>query len=202
MKSRAPVKKRVKGTMEKTWYTHAMKSTPLELTDKVILLRPFELKDAEEHLAGEDEAQKRWLSGGKSTLETVSNWIRRNQESWEKGGPIFSFAIVDAKTHALVGMVEANTDHESVEGIQKGEANVSYGLYPFARRKVYASRAVNLMLGFLLRRGLHAAIILVDSGNEDSLKVPLRCGFKELDVMQTSKKRTFVIFRKLLDEYL
>ena len=179
-----------------------MKNTPLELTDQVVLLRPFVLTDAEEHLAGEDEAQIRWVSGGKSTRETVRTWIQRNQEYWEEGGPIFTFAIVDAKTHTLIGMVEANTDDESVEGIQKGEANVSYGLYPFARGKGYASRAVNLMMGFLQRQGLHAAIIRVDPGNEDSLKVPLRCGFQELAVIQTSDQRNLVIFRKLLDEYL
>ena len=178
-----------------------MKNIPLELTDQVVLLRPFVLADAQEHLAGEDEAQIRWVSGGKSTGETVRTWIQRNQEYWETGGPIFTFAIVDAKTHTLRGMVEANTDDESVEGIQKGEANVSYGLYPFARGKGYASRAVNLMMGFLQRQGLHAAIIRVDPANEDSLKVPLRCGFQELAVIQTSDQRNLVVFRKLLDEY-
>jgi hypothetical protein len=35
-----------------------MKNTHLELTDQIVLLRPFMLKDAEEHLAGEDEAQR------------------------------------------------------------------------------------------------------------------------------------------------
>lgn len=93
------------------------------------------LKDVEEHLAGEDEEQIKWLSGGKSTRETIRNWIQRNQEYWEKDGPIFPFAIVEEKTQTVIGMVEANTDDERVEGIQKGEATISYGLYPFARRK-------------------------------------------------------------------
>jgi RimJ/RimL family protein N-acetyltransferase len=180
-------------------YTYAMKKTHLELTDNIVLLRPFLLKDAEEHLAGEDEAQRRWLSGGKSTIETVRNWIQRNLEYWQQDGPIFTFAIVEAKTHALIGMVEANTEDERVEGIQKGEANISYGLYPFARGKGYASRAINLMLGFLQRKGLQAAIIRVDPGNVDSLKIPLRCGFQELAVVQTSDQRNLVIFRKPLE---
>ncbi len=176
-----------------------MKKTHLELTDNIVLLRPFLLKDAEEHLAGEDEAQRRWLSGGKSTIETVRNWIQRNLEYWQQDGPIFTFAIVEAKTHALIGMVEANTEDERVEGIQKGEANISYGLYPVARGKGYASRAINLMLGFLQRKGLQAAIIRVDPGNVDSLKIPLRCGFQELAVVQTSDQRNLVIFRKPLE---
>jgi RimJ/RimL family protein N-acetyltransferase len=176
-----------------------MKNT-IELTDQAVLLRPFVLKDVEEHLAGEDEEQIKWLSGGKSTRETIRNWIQRNQEYWEKDGPIFTFAIVEAKTHTLIGMVEANTDDERVEGIQKGEANISYGLYPFARRKGYASRAVNLIMSFLQRKGLHAAIIRVDPGNEASLKVPLRCGFKEQAVMQTKDQGNLLIFRKLLEK--
>jgi RimJ/RimL family protein N-acetyltransferase len=178
-----------------------MKNT-IELTDQVVLLRPFVLKDVEEHLAGEDEVQIKWLSGGKSTRETVRNWIQRNQESWEKDGPVFAFAISDAKTQRLIGMVEANTDDENVEGIQKGEANISYGLSPFARGKGYGSRAVNLMMDFLKRKGLHAAIARVDPTNEDSLKVPLRCGFKEQGVMKTKDQRNLVVFKKLLDEHL
>ncbi|MBI2637367.1 MAG: hypothetical protein HYW88_00565 [Candidatus Sungbacteria bacterium] len=55
-----------------------------ELTDGGITIKPFEFKDAEKHLAGDDEEQMKWFGGGKSTLESVHAWIKRNQESWGK----------------------------------------------------------------------------------------------------------------------
>ncbi|MDO8639032.1 MAG: hypothetical protein Q7R43_05650 [Candidatus Daviesbacteria bacterium] len=49
----------------------------VELTDRIIKIRPFTLENAEEHLAGEDEAQVKWLSDGKGTLEGVQKWIQK-----------------------------------------------------------------------------------------------------------------------------
>lgn len=149
----------------------------IELSDETITLRPFRLENAEEHLAGEDAAQIRWLSGGKGTLEGVRRWIRTNQKYWESNGSIFCFAIFDPEND-LVGMVEANADFREVDGLEEGDANISYGLYPQARGKGYATRAVFLMLPFLMEKGVKRAVIRVSPDNEDSLKVPLRCGFE------------------------
>ena len=120
----------------------------IKLTDGFIILRPFILENAKEHLANEDKAQVKWLSGGKGTLEGVQNWIKRNQQYWDNDGSIFNFAIFDQKNN-LVGMIEANTDYNNLDGIKEGDANISYGLYPFARRKGYMVRAISLMNDFL-----------------------------------------------------
>lgn len=112
------------------------------ITNGTITLRPFTLDDAQEHLADEDENMARWLSGGKSTLESVQDWIKKNQMYWKQGGPIFAFTIVSDKK--LVGMIEANTEYQKIEGLEKGEANLSYGIYPFARGNGYGTKAVLL----------------------------------------------------------
>jgi RimJ/RimL family protein N-acetyltransferase len=132
----------------------------MNLSDYTITIRPFELSDAEKHLAGEDDDQIKWLSGGKSTLEGVRNWISKNQKYWEIDGSIFNFAIV--VEDKLVGMVEANTDSESLEGVDDGDANISYGLYPSARGKGYTTKAINLLIGFLKDRDIKRAVIRVD----------------------------------------
>src|SRR5919201_1339867 len=117
----------------------------LELTDGTILLRPFRPEDAATHLTGEDAEQVRWLSGGRGTLVRVLAWIEANQRQWQAGGPVFNFAIVNAATSTLLGMVEANTDYRRIAGLRQGDANISYGLYPGARGHGYASRAVALV---------------------------------------------------------
>lgn len=150
----------------------------IRLTNGQIILRPFRLDDVEAHLEGEDEEQVKWISGGKSTRMSVQEWIKRNEESWKTGGLIFNFAIEHAQEGKVIGMVEANTD-TGIEGICPGDANISYGLYPEARGKGYATMAVNLLIPFLKQRGLRRAVIRVHPDNVSSLSVPLRCGFEK-----------------------
>ncbi|MBP6913436.1 MAG: GNAT family N-acetyltransferase [Candidatus Levybacteria bacterium] len=169
----------------------------MELHDEVITLRPFKIEDAQEHLEGEDNEQVKWLSGGKSTLEGVQNWIEKNQKQWGENGHIYNFAIVDSN-NKLVGMVEANSDYKNLEGLQEKDANISYGLYPFARSKGYATRAVNLITEFLKDKNFERAVIRVNPENENSLKLPLRCGFIEQGEVTTKSSERLKIFIKNL----
>jgi len=156
---------------------------PHELSDGTIRLRPFRRADAERHLAGEDDEQVRWLSGGRGTLRGVRDWIDANQRSWRAGGPVFTFAIVHAESGALLGMVEANPDYRRIAGLHEGEPNISYGLYPDARGHGYASRAVTLVMDFLQvmdflpSRGIRRAVIRVDPRNTASVNVARRLGY-------------------------
>ncbi len=52
----------------------------IALQDKLITFRPINLEDAETHLAGDDEEQIKWLNSGKSTMESVQNWIFKKPE--------------------------------------------------------------------------------------------------------------------------
>ena len=169
----------------------------IELTDGFITLRPFVLENAIEHLTNEDEAQIKWLSGEKGTLEGVQNWIKRNQQYWDNDGPVFNFAIFDQKNN-LIGLIEANTDYRNLDGVEEGDANISYGLYPFARRKGYMVRAISLMNDFLKNKKVKRSIIRIDPKNVDSLKVPQRSGFAENGIISINKNKKLAIFIKNL----
>lgn len=149
-----------------------------ELTDQELTLRPYTLADAEYHLTHEDEEIEKWLSGGKSTKESVEKWILRNADHWKNGGPIFNFAVVD--NGVLVGMVEANSDREAIRELEEGDVNISYAIFPEARGHGYASRAVTLLMKFLKHKGFKRAIIRVEPENTASMGVPLKLGFTHL----------------------
>jgi len=168
------------------------------LSNKSIILRPFTLTDAKEHLMGEDEEQIKWVSGGKGTLEGVEDWIKKNQTYWENNGSVFNFAIVDSTNNKLVGFVEANSDFENLEQIEKGEVNISYGLYPSARGRGYVTKLLLLLLEFLKKRGFDKAVLAIDPANEESLKVPARVGFIEKGNITTKKGESLIIFKKNL----
>src|SRR5579871_5837055 len=98
----------------------------IQLTDDVILLRPLTAQDAAAHLAGEDEAIATWLSGGRSTVDTVRRYIQRSLEEWQKNGPRRAFGIFDRATGSLIGSVEANL---ALPRLDPGQVNVSYGVF-------------------------------------------------------------------------
>jgi RimJ/RimL family protein N-acetyltransferase len=153
--------------------------------------------DVDAHLRGEDEEQVRWLSGRRSTTESVVAWIERNHESWQRGGPVYNFGIV-SPDGALAGMVEANTDPSVAMGQGEGEANISYGLYPEARGHGYATRAVRLLLDFLSDRSLLAAVIRVNPENKASLAVAGRCGFTQETTVTGPDGQTLAVFRRAI----
>jgi len=167
------------------------------LTDGVITLRPFRFEDIEAHVAGDDEASTRWLNEGHpSTLESTRAWIEKNQASWENGGPVFNFAIEGVTDKKLVGMIEANTDYQSIEGCQAGDANLSYSLYPSARGKGFVTRALNLVLKFLKQKGIKKVVIQVHPDNIASMRVPTRNGFLENGTVITKSGEERKIFYK------
>ena len=171
-----------------------------ELTDGVIRLRPFTRDDVDAHLAGDDEEQINWLnSGHPSTRQSVTDWIARNQHSWEHGGPVYNFGIFEIETATLVGMVEANADSQQLRGVNQGEANISYSLYPAGRGRGLASRAVGLVMRFLAANGFSAGIIRAEEANIRSVAVARRCGFEatgEVLAGENNGPTELIVFRK------
>jgi len=167
------------------------------LSDGVVSLRHFTMRDVKGHLAGEDVEQVRWVSGGVGTVDTVTRMVERARENWANGGPRITFALEDP-TGALIGFVESNTDHEGFVGHDRGDANVSYGLYAPARGKGFASRGVTLMEGFLRGRGVRRAVIRVEPANERSLAVPRRLGYVERGHVEDPDGTTHLLFFKEL----
>jgi hypothetical protein len=83
------------------------------LSDGVVSLRHFTFQDLGKHLAGEDDEQVRWVSGAVGTVDTVTRMVERARESLASGGSRLTFALEDPHG-ALLGFVEANTDHEGL----------------------------------------------------------------------------------------
>lgn len=108
-----------------------------QLTDGVVVFRPLDLGDVAEHLAGEDEALVRWLNGGPGTRETVEAHMRASMAAWEAGGPTITFGIRAGVPERLVGTVDA---HLELAGLELGQANIAFGLYPHARGHGLAPR--------------------------------------------------------------
>jgi len=140
---------------------------------------------------------KQYHGSATSTIDSVRAWIGWNEESWHAGGPIYNFAIV-GEDGKLAGMVEANTDTENMTGLRPGDANVSYNIYPAARGKGHATRAVNLMEHYLAGMGIQRSVLRIDPDNETSLGVPTRLGYHEHDRIPTPDGTTLRMFIKEL----
>src|SRR5947208_16795840 len=75
-----------------------------------------------------------------------------------------------------VGWVDYDRERD---WLRPGEVNVGYYLFPAARGKGYASRAVELLLLHLDRETAHTvATLLIDPENVRSLRLARRLGFE------------------------
>jgi RimJ/RimL family protein N-acetyltransferase len=129
---------------------------PAIATDGVVTLRPSAPGDSELLVEGRDEEFFRWLGPGAETPTPVACvWV---------GGE-------------LVGWVDYDLEHE---WLQPGQVNVGYYLFPGARGKGYASRAVGLLLTHLARDTPHTlATLVIDPANARSLALARRLGFTQ-----------------------
>lgn len=147
----------------------------VEISDGVIVLRPLRVEDAADHLAGEDAELVRWLNGGPGTTESVRKHVEHIQQMWEKGGPIFTFAIRLRAEDTLVGTIDVQLNQDAYGSDQ---ANVAYGLYPDWRGRGFATRAVSLAVEFMRPDAtVHTALIRVEPANASSAAVAVRAGF-------------------------
>ena len=125
-------------------------------TDGVVTLRSPRPDDAQLLVEGRDEEFFRWLGPGAEVPHPVACiWV----------------------DDQLVGWVDYDLDHD---WLRPGQVNVGYHLFPTARGKGFASRAVELLLLHLSRDTEHSvATLLIDPGNAGSLALARRLGFDE-----------------------
>ncbi len=155
-----------------------------DLTDGVIFLRPLNPEDALDHLAGEDDQMARWLSGGRSTLETVRGYIASCEEEWRTNGPRRAFGIFDCATNQLIGSIEANLAYR----LEPGQVNVSYGVFSDWRGRGIAQRALDLMSSYLRSSTeLRQMVVRIACENTASVKVAQKAGFQFLGVFEEPK---------------
>lgn len=138
-------------------------------------LRALSAADAPAHNAGEDEETVRWLTGGRSTIESTVAHFEMLAANLERGEGQRGFGVwVDGP---LAGYVDCNP--EVTDGVRAGEVNITYAVHPWARGRGVATQAVNLICAFIRdhRIGTTAAI-RVDPANETSIRLAERCGFR------------------------
>lgn len=130
-------------------------------TDGVVALEAPRPADARLLAGGRDEEFFRWFGPGAENPDPVA-CIRVDDE--------------------LVGWVDYDVGRD---WLQPGEVNVGYYLFPAARGRGYASRAVELLLRHLSSDTQHTvATLLIDPENEQSLRLARRLGFVERGEVQ------------------
>jgi RimJ/RimL family protein N-acetyltransferase len=125
-------------------------------TDGVVTLRAPAPGDVELLVANRDEEFFRWFGPGATGPNPVARiWVDER----------------------LVGWVDYDLDADH-DWLRPGEVNVGYYLFPEARGKGYASRAVELLLEHLRRDTEHSvATLLIHPENVRSLALARRLGF-------------------------
>ena len=122
-------------------------------SDGVVAIRPLGEGDAAILIEGRDTESERWL-GPASSDPTPRACI-----------------IVDGD---IVGWVDYDIDREWLE---PGEVNIGYNVFAEHRRRGYASRAVELFIGYLGREtDFRSATLLINDENIGSLAVAAKLG--------------------------
>ncbi|MEA3057037.1 MAG: hypothetical protein QOD30_2469 [Actinomycetota bacterium] len=159
---------------------------PTAYSDGVVTIVPWRLEDVPAHVAGTDEEQIRWLwpeHRGDWEAMSPEQRVEHVRGVFERAiavnatGPKWSFGVhVDG---TLVGHMDCDLANEHVPN---GEANISYTIWPEHRGKGYAARAARLVVDFIGdHTGAREAHVLVDPGNEPSLRVARAVGAQEVE---------------------
>jgi RimJ/RimL family protein N-acetyltransferase len=127
-------------------------------TDGVVTLRAPGPGDSARIVEERDEEAFRWFGpGGGNPAPVACVWVGEE----------------------LVGWVDYDRDDDH-DWLKPGEVNVGYCLFPAARGKGYASRAVELLLHHLARNTEHTvATLLIHPENARSLALARRLGFAQ-----------------------
>jgi RimJ/RimL family protein N-acetyltransferase/8-oxo-dGTP pyrophosphatase MutT (NUDIX family) len=138
-----------------------------QLTDGVVTLRPFDERDIEAHVAGDDEEIRLWFGQpGPSTLERMREVVERWRREREAGTHL-AFAVVH--DDVTIGLVEARPIGEV--------ASLSWTLYAGQRGHGYATRAVRMLVDYAFERlGVRRVEAEVDPRNVASQRVATRSG--------------------------
>lgn len=167
--------------------------------EPAIVLRQFRPDDAATHLQGEDQAMSKWLSGGESTVDSEMRWIQSNEDNWANDGPRFAFAI-QTPSGELVGMIEINVDYLHFAGLQPGDTNVSYGLYPQYRRRGLATASLLKIRDFMITKGVKRAVIRIEPENVDSVQLAERAGYAHTGEVTNDVGTKYLVFVNDLSE--
>ncbi|WP_110926798.1 GNAT family N-acetyltransferase [Bacillus massiliglaciei] len=115
------------------------------------------------------------------TLEQTRNWVKRNQERYEKDG-YGLWGIYLKETNELIG--DCGLVKQTVDG--KEEAEIGYHVHKSYWSKGLATKAAKACRKYGFEElGLHKLISIIDPGNLPSIRVAEKLGF-------TKEKESFI----------
>jgi len=141
-----------------------------DLTDGVVVLRPWRDADIDEAIAGHDEEIAHWF--GFPVVTPTRQQQQRAVEDWRRAYAEDRKRVNFVVEHEgdIVGSVEVQ-DHGG------GVGRLSWTLYAGRRGRGHATRAVRLLVDYALETlGMTRVEAEVDPANERSLRVATRAG--------------------------
>jgi ribosomal-protein-serine acetyltransferase len=149
--------------------------TPVELSSKRILLRPYRIEDAAFLFSAATESVETvgrwmpWCHAGYTQAESVA-WIEKCQTTW-KAGDAYAFAMFDAANEYVggAGLNQINRIHNL--------ANLGYWVRQSCQRHGLATAAVQLLARFAFETvGLTRVEIVAATENAPSRRVAEKAG--------------------------
>lgn len=147
-----------------------------EVTDGIVLLRPFRFEDAEETYTAVRESLadlKPWMSWANDgySRSDSKEFIRITRARWGEG-TLFAFAITDRQTGSILGGASLSHIHPVYH-----LCNLGYWVRSSRRGEGLAVRATRLAARFAFEKiGLVRVEIVIGIGNKASLRVAEKVG--------------------------
>jgi RimJ/RimL family protein N-acetyltransferase len=147
-----------------------------EITDGVILMRPFHLRDADETFTAVRESLaelKPWMSWAHDgySLNNSTEFIRTTRARWEEG-TLYAFVITDAKSGSVLGGCSLSHIHQVYH-----LCNLGYWVRTSRRGEGIAVRATRLAAHYAFEKvGLIRVEIVMAVNNTASRRVAEKAG--------------------------
>jgi ribosomal-protein-serine acetyltransferase len=147
-----------------------------EISDGIVLLRPFQLEDTQETFTAIRESLsdlKPWMSWAYDdySVNDTREFIRITRARWQEG-TLFAFAVTDAKSGLVLGGCSLSHIHPIYH-----LCNLGYWVRSSRRGQGFARRATLLAARYAFEKaGLVRVEIVIAPENEASLRVAKKVG--------------------------
>jgi RimJ/RimL family protein N-acetyltransferase len=169
-----------------------------EVTDGVIVMRPFHIRDADETYRAVRESLddlKPWMSWAHDgySLNDTKEFIRITRARWEDG-TLFAFAITDAKTGSVLGGCSLSHIHPVYH-----LCNLGYWVRTSRRGEGIAVRATRLAARYAFEKvGLIRVEVVMAVNNKASQRVAEKAGAHYEGILHNR----MVIGREIYDAHM
>jgi Acetyltransferases, including N-acetylases of ribosomal proteins len=169
-----------------------------EITDGVVLMRPFRFADAEETFGAVRESLtelKPWMSWAHDgySIQESKEFIRITRARWEEG-TLFAFAITDAKTGSILGGCSLSHIHPVYH-----LCNLGYWVRTSRRGEGIAVRAARLAARYAFEKvGLIRVEVVMALGNMASRRVAEKAGAHYEGILHNR----MVVSREIYDAHM